>query len=70
MGIASELAKPQEALAGPKVALQTARRSPWLAAGVLVFVLVLVVFLEAYRPGMLTGPIRKGLTKLGLIKGA
>jgi hypothetical protein len=70
MGIAAELAKPQEALAAPKVALRTVKGSPWLAAGVVFVVLVAVVLLEAYKPGALTGPIRSGLKKLGLIKGA
>ncbi len=68
MSIAAELAKPQEALSAPKVALGAVKRSPWLAAGVVFVVLVGVVLLEAYKPGALTGPIRRGLVKLGLIK--
>jgi len=70
MGIASELAKPQEVLSAPKVALQTAKNKPWLAFGVLVVTVVFVTLLEAYKPGILTGPIRRGLQKLGLVKGA
>lgn len=68
MGIAAELAKPQEALNAPKVTLQTVKGKPWLAVGVLLLTLTFVVILEAYKPGVLTGPIRRGLQKLGLIK--
>lgn len=68
MNIAAELAKPSEALEAPKVALRTVKGSPWLAAGVVFVVLVAVVLFEAWKPGALTGPIRKGLIKLRLIK--
>ena len=70
MGIAAELAKPGEALDAPKVTLATVKGKPWLAVGVLFVTLVFVVLLESWKPGILTGPIRRGLQKLGLIKGA
>lgn len=70
MSIASELAKPGEALTGAKVAVKEPFKHPWFAFGVLAVVLVGVVLVEAFKPGFLTGPIRRGLVKLGVIKGA
>ncbi len=74
MSVASEavagLKKPGDALEAPKDALRAVVRRPWLAAGMVFFVLVAVMVFEAYKPGAITGPIRRLLTKLGLVKGA
>lgn len=68
MSVVAELAKPGEALAAPKTVLKTVKGKPWLAIGVLVTVLVVVVLVEAWKPGALTGPIRRALQKIGIIK--
>jgi hypothetical protein len=47
----------------------TVRRMPWLAIGIGFGFLVLVLIVESFKPGLLTGPIRAMLVKLGL-KGA
>ncbi len=44
----------------------TARRKPFLAIGVMVGVLVIVLLIEAFKPGLITGPIRKGLRAIGV----
>lgn len=68
--IVSGLKKPGEALEAPKDAVKTLVKRPWLAVGMVFFVLVVVVLFEAYKPGAVTGPIRRLLSKVGLIKGA
>jgi len=73
MSVASEvvsgLKKPTEALEAPKDAVKTLVRRPWLAAGMVFFVLVAVMTFEAWKPGAITGPIRNLLIKLGIVKG-
>jgi hypothetical protein len=53
----------------PKALVGTPRRAPVLAIGVGVSVLLIVLFIEAFKPGLLTGPIKALLRKLG-VKGA
>ena len=43
--------------------------SPWMALTIGVLFLVLVLVIEAFKPGLLTGPIRRGLAMVG-IRGA
>jgi hypothetical protein len=47
----------------------TVKNMPWLAIGIGFGFLVLVLIVESFKPGLLTGPIRAMLVKLGL-KGA
>jgi len=47
-------------------AFHSARHTPILALGIVFLVLFAVLLLEAYKPGLLTGPVRRGLTALGL----
>lgn len=46
----------------PRVTMST----PILALAIGLAFLVLVLIVEAYKPGLITGPIRHGLTTLGL----
>ncbi len=39
---------------------------PFMALGIGVLFLILVLIIEAYKPGLLTGPIRSALTKIGV----
>lgn len=57
--------KPTDIVEAPK-ALVT---KPWLALGIGFLFLVIVLIIEAFKPGAITGPIRTLLRKLGL-KGA
>jgi len=50
----------------PGTALGAVRHTPILAFGIVMLVLFAVLLLEAYKPGLLTGPVRRGLTALGL----
>lgn len=50
----------------PKTLLNTTKKTPVLAIGVAVSVLVIVLLIEAWKPGLITGPIRSGLNKLGI----
>ncbi len=68
MSVVAGLTSPGDITEAPKKALSTVKNEPWLAVGIVALVLIGVVLLEAYKPGALTGPIRRGLTKLGLIK--
>jgi hypothetical protein len=45
---------------------KTIRHKPLVAIVVGVITLVIVLLIEAYKPGLITGPIRKGLQKLGV----
>ncbi len=45
---------------------KTIRHKPIVAIVVGVLTLVIVLLIEAYSPGLITGPIRKGLQKLGV----
>jgi len=44
----------------------TVRSKPFLAVGVMVGVLVIVLLVEAFKPGLITGPIRKALRAVGV----
>lgn len=46
----------------PKVVAKT----PFLFIGVGILFLILVLIVEAYKPGLLTGPIRHALEAIGL----
>lgn len=50
----------------PKTLVNTAKGKPFMAIGVAVSVLVIVLIIEAWKPGLITGPIRSGLNKLGI----
>jgi hypothetical protein len=39
---------------------------PFAAIGIGFLFLILVLIIEAYKPGLFTGPIRSGLSKLGV----
>ena len=39
---------------------------PFMAIGIGVLFLILVLIIEAYKPGLFTGPIRSTLTKIGV----
>lgn len=39
---------------------------PFMAIGIGVLFLILVLIVEAYKPGLFTGPIRSALTKVGV----
>ncbi len=60
----SVVAQVKEGLAdlSPKKALH----KPVTMAVVVIGVLTIVLLLEAFKPGLLTGPIRAGLRKLGV----
>jgi len=70
MGVVEGLTKPGDVADAPGKALSTVKDRPWLAVGIVALVLLGVVLLESWKPGALTGPIRRGLQKLGIIKGA
>lgn len=42
------------------------RRTPWTAIGIGILFLVLVLIIEAYKPGMITGPIKSFLAMFGI----
>jgi len=50
----------------PGTIVSTVRRTPVLAIGVMVVTLLLVLLLEAYKPGLITGPLRKLLVAVGV----
>ena len=50
----------------PKVALSSVKSKPIMAIGVSFLVLTLVLLIEAYKPGVITGPIRRMLRALGV----
>jgi hypothetical protein len=45
---------------------RTIKNKPVVALAVGFFTLLLVLFIEAYRPGLITGPIKKLLTAVGV----
>jgi hypothetical protein len=49
----------------PAVVASTVRHRPVLAIGVGIVVLLGVLILEAFKPGLITGPLRKLLSKIG-----
>lgn len=56
----------KQATEGPAVALGTLRRTPVLAIGLMFIVLFFVLLLEAYKPGLLTGPVKRLLNAIGV----
>ncbi len=50
----------------PGTALSSVRHTPVLAIGIMFLVLMVVLLIEAYKPGLLTNPVRKLLTTIGL----
>lgn len=50
----------------PKVVFGTLTRTPVLAIGVMFFVLLIVLLVEAYKPGLITNPIRRLLGVVGV----
>jgi hypothetical protein len=40
--------------------------APLVAIGMILFVLFVVLLVEAYKPGLFTGPVRKFLTAVGV----
>jgi len=49
----------------PAVVANTVKNRPILAIGVAITVLLAVLILEAFKPGAITGPLRKLLQKVG-----
>jgi len=49
--------------------LPTAKNSPILALGIGILFLIIVIVIEIFKPGLITGTIRKGLSYVG-VKGA
>ena len=50
----------------PGTLVGTVRRTPVLAIGVMFGVLFLVLLLEAYKPGLFTGPVKSFLHMIGV----
>jgi uncharacterized membrane protein (DUF485 family) len=50
----------------PGTLVSTVRRTPVLAIGIMFMVLFIVLLIEAYKPGLLTGPVRSLLTAIGV----
>ena len=50
----------------PGTAVSSVRNTPVLAFGIMLLVILVVLLIEAYKPGLLTNPMRKVLTTLGL----
>lgn len=50
----------------PSVVVGTLRRTPVLAIGVMFTVLLIVLLIEAYKPGLITNPVRKVLGIVGV----
>lgn len=50
----------------PGTAVGSVRNTPVLAIGIAFLVVILVLLIEAYKPGLLTNPARKLLTAVGL----
>jgi hypothetical protein len=50
----------------PGTLVSTVRRTPVLAIGIMFMVLFLVLLLEAYKPGLLTGPVKSLLHAIGV----
>ncbi len=50
----------------PGTVINTVRKTPVLAIGVMFAVLLIVLLIEAYKPGLLTNPVRKVLGIVGV----
>ncbi len=50
----------------PGTVVGTLRRTPVLAIGVMFMVLLIVLLIEAYKPGLITNPVRKVLGIVGV----
>lgn len=50
----------------PGTAVSSVRNTPILALGIALLVILVVLMIEAYKPGLLTNPMRKFLTSVGL----
>jgi hypothetical protein len=50
----------------PGTVLNTVRHTPVLAIGVMFAVLLIVLLIEAYKPGLITNPVRKVLGIVGV----
>lgn len=50
----------------PKVALNTLKRTPFLAITIAAIVLFLTLLIETYKPGVFTNPIRTALGAIGI----
>lgn len=50
----------------PSVVVGTLRRTPVLAIGVMFTVLLIVLLIEAYKPGLITNPVRRVLGIVGV----
>lgn len=50
----------------PSTAFSTTKNTPVLAFGIALLVIIIVLMIEAYKPGLLTNPMRKLLTTVGL----
>lgn len=50
----------------PGTVVGTLRRTPVLAIGVMFAVLFIVLLIEAYKPGLITNPVRKLLGVVGV----
>lgn len=50
----------------PGTAVSSVKNTPILAIGIAFLVILIVLFIEAYKPGLLTNPMRKLLTSIGL----
>jgi hypothetical protein len=59
----------KEAVSGPKEVAKGLMTKPVIMLSIILTGLILVLVLEAFKPGLITGPLRAGLRKLGL-KGA
>ncbi len=50
----------------PGTALDSVKKTPVLAIGISLLVLTLVLLIEAFKPGIITGPIRRMLRAVGV----
>ncbi len=50
----------------PGTVVRTVKNTPVLAIGVMFAVLLIVLLIEAYKPGLLTNPVRKVLGIVGV----
>jgi len=50
----------------PSTVINSVRRTPVLAIGVMFAVLLIVLLIESYKPGLLTNPVRKVLGLAGI----
>jgi len=50
----------------PGTVVGTLRRTPVLAIGVMFAVLLIVLLIEAYKPGLITNPVRRVLGIVGV----